>query len=170
MSASSQIVRIFHFDDEVNTVSMIPNSLCNYFVTRGNDWVRDEVLGKRYVESFVLAPPGQAPVRVEYKLTDNVEQCRGWIGSFDAGNDVAIFDLMRQTDEGIEPIGLELYQETRGRNVSGDRIFVLTGFPHFLVNAISNITIPDDQIFLKPTPSIEVVVRLVRLFPESVRI
>lgn len=171
MAESLITVRIIHFDDEVNTVSNIPASLYNYFVSRCERWMREEeTVTRRYIESFVVRPPSGDAVRVEYHLMADVDECRERLKTFNVRTDIAIFDLMRQADKGIEPIGRDLYLQMRNLNVEETRIFILTGFPHLFEESFPEFSIPSDQMFLKPMPSNEVAVRLVQLLPDQMQI
>ena len=121
MAESLITVRIIHFDDEVNTVSNIPASLYNYFVSRCEGWMREEeTVTRRYIESFVVRPPSGDAVRVEYHLMADVDECRELLKTFNVRTDIAIFDLMRQADKGIEPIGRDLYLQMRQSQRGGD--------------------------------------------------
>lgn len=161
-------IDIVHFDDEINTVSSIPNSLLNYFQSHHDSWVvEDEIVYDKFVRSFLLQPNDRLAVRVRYELTDDFDNCIKRLDAIDPNTGIAIFDLMREkTNGGVEPIGQVLYEEAMSRGFKSERVFLLSGFPSFVDKYFKpTITVPPMQQFLKPISATEVAQRLATLLP-----
>lgn len=166
------LFRIVHFDDEVNTVFMIPNSLFNYFENRRESWIDPaECFYDKFVRFFRLQVPGFPPLRIEYVLTSDVEECKACIRDPKHPPDVLILDLMRERDKlGPEPIGRDLFKLARKQRLPEDRIFILTGFPALFSAHWPDCNIPESQIMSKPQSSNEIAARIVRMLPSFLHI
>ncbi len=166
-----QTVRIIHFDDEVNAVCSISNSLLALYQTHRGSWICDsEIDYTNWVEGFVIRPPGKNNVKVVYTLTEDEEYCKKLLSAERGSLDLAFFDLMRQGKKGIEAIGSKLYEKAKEVGFEDERLFILTGFPGLFDQFFPNITIPETRKLLKPTSPMDIARRIMTLLPSDVHI
>lgn len=171
-------VRIIHFDDEMNTVSSIPNNLFYTYTLERGHWVvqNSEIRGK-FVEQFELRPDSAHSVVVKYQLIEDEKTVRGALHDLKQSPDlikdaIAIFDLMRAspTSNDLEAIGLDLYREARDDvGMAPDRLFVLSGFPRLFEAQHPEVAFPHDRLLQKPFSAEVLIRRVLRLLPECVR-
>jgi hypothetical protein len=175
---TSQTVRIIHFDDEVNTVSSIPNNLFYTYNAERRHWVvHTSVVRRKFVEKFELRPDNTQSVLVSYELIDDVDELRAKLNDVKASADlihstIAIFDLMRARSDSNNPetIGLEFYQMARDDvKILPNRLFILSGFPRLFENQHPEVVFPTGQLLEKPFAAADLVRRIVKLMPECVR-
>ena len=161
---SPDTLTILHFDDEVNTVLPIPNSLYNHFDTLHPSWVSDVIHNKRFYEFFTLQPKDCDPIRIRYQLTNDYEVCNHCLSTFVPQRDIAIFDLTRMKPEGgTEVVGKTLYRLALALQIPPERLFVLTGYPNLFVDPEGGIEVPDAQKLLKPSDPKLIATKLARL-------
>ena len=173
MPAPDLVITILHFDDEVETVSGIPDALFNLYTSERAGWVSDgDCRYKKYVEEFVIRAPNHSPVRIRYVLTAELEACRQHLTELNPQTDVAIFDLMRE-DPGkgqLDAIGKELYLEARRHGLSPERVFILSGFPNIIAGTFRTTEYDSRQLLQKPISTTDIAGKLARLLPTYVRL
>ena len=171
-------VRIVHFDDEMNKVSMIPNNLFyTYNLERGHWVVQGSARRGRFVEQFELRPDASHSVVVEYKLLDDEKNVRKALDELKQSpalvrDAIAIFDLMRAKpgSNEMEPIGLDLYQMAHKEvGIKEERLFILSGFPRLFQAQHPEVVFPARQLLEKPFAATDLVRRIISLLPECVR-
>jgi hypothetical protein len=174
----SETVRIIHFDDEMNTVSMIPNNLFYTYNAERRHWVvQNSVVRGKFVEQFELRPDSAHLVVVKYHLIDDAGNFRKKLKELMESPDlipnaIAIFDLMRAraASNDMEPIGLDLYREAREQvGMASDRLFILSGFPRLFETKHPEVAFPHGQLLEKPFAAADLVRRIVGLLPEYIR-
>lgn len=166
-------VTILHFDDEVGTVSNIPDALFHLYTLERSAWVReDECKGTRYVEEFVIRVPGQSLVRVKYVLTADPDACRQSISALNGATDIAIFDLMRENPQTNQrhSIGEKFYIQARRHGLAGERVFILSAYMNSISEALEHQVEDPGQLLRKPISPTDFACQLARLFPPHVRI
>lgn len=165
-------VTILHFDDEVSTVSNIPDTLFHLYSEQRSNWVNDaECEYDGYVKKFIIRSPG-GTLRVEYVLTSEIDDCRTRLKRLNPASDIAIFDLMREDPHNgtINAVGKSLYLEAIKKTFGRDRVFILSGFPNIIAEQFTPAEFAVNQLLQKPISAVLMSERLVQLFPPFVQL
>jgi hypothetical protein len=166
-------VSIVHFDDEVSTVSNIPDVLFNTYAASCSAWIDiTKCRYDRYVTEFVINPTAGAAVRVRYLLTSDLDECRTALTKLDPSTDIAIFDLMREDAiNGVfDAVGNKLLDDARRAGIDPSRVYILSGFPNLIAETMSDMTLAESQLLRKPIAAVEMAVKLSQMFPPHVRL
>jgi hypothetical protein len=156
---------ILHYDDEIESVSHIAQSLLNIYLLESPNWVSDIInnINDEGV-SFTLMPNPGIKYSISYRLYSKVDECENSIGNLSV-QDIAVFDLMKDSNGCIETVGINLYEKVKTK-LPIDRIFILSGFVNTMKSDPGH-SIPESQLMLKPISSKEAARKIISRFPRD---
>jgi len=150
---------IYHFDDEAELVSWVPDALFMRFEEEHPEWIdgepTEEPLETHLKVEFVLRSPGGS-VRVRYLLYSDAAAFETEVQL--GPEDLVVLDLMGPGPDGnLEEKGLTLLDHAIQKGVQRDRIYLLTAYPHTLEKTLND-RVDRKQILVKP-PDAEGLIR-----------
>lgn len=171
-------VQIIHFDDEPNSIFPIANSLFNRYTLLRQDWIIQPPKYRKWVEEFVLSPPGHHPYLIQYIIEGDDRECRRLISDANVQTSIVLLDLEWRNVNRTEAAGKKLYSEARVKFASADqndsskRVFVCTAYPKHLeeISRDADVPIDPEQVIWKPFSPGRFAARLANLMPSLIRL
>ncbi|MEO5335939.1 MAG: hypothetical protein H7841_03450 [Magnetospirillum sp. WYHS-4] len=153
-------VMVLHYEDEPEVVSWIPAALYDHYCAEDPSLLDDDDALREADDDLsadlTLERYGQK-IRIGYRILEKTENFTMEVEKLDGAPALIILDLFRQTENGMEPVGINVLQGIKDRPTH--QIFFLTAYPQDLPDVVVQ-EIKSDNIFHKPVNIVSFVARI----------